>query len=71
MSKDLQIEDIEFGSKEFQPANITQSTQQPTKSSTLSSDCDDLDKLISVIDTSIQQNYGHVVMSDFGEEVVD
>jgi purine-binding chemotaxis protein CheW len=68
LSKELQLEDIEFQNKEFQSANITQNTQPATQSSDVSSDSNDLDMLISEIDSSIQQNYGQVVMSDFGEE---
>ncbi len=71
ISKDLQLEDIEIQNSMFQSANIRQGTDTVTTSSNeLSADSDDLDKLISEIDSSIQQNYGQVIMSDFGEEAV-
>ncbi len=66
LSKDLQLEDIEF-----QSSGITQKTEQTPGDKDLSSQSDDLDKLISEIDSSIQQNYGQVVMSDFGQEAVE
>ncbi|HSG32000.1 MAG TPA: chemotaxis protein CheW [Thermodesulfobacteriota bacterium] len=70
MSKDLHLEDIELQNSVFQSANIRQTTESigSSSSSDLSSDSDELDKLISEIDSSIQQNYGQVIMSDFGEE---
>ena len=68
LSKDLQLEDIEFQNTEFQSANIAQTTPPATGVKDISSESNDLDKLISEIDSSIQQNYGQVVMSDFGEE---
>ena len=70
LSKDLQLEDIEFQNREFQSSSITQRTEQTPGAKDLSSQSDDLDKLISEIDSSIQQNYGQVVMSDFGQEAV-
>ncbi len=71
LSRDLPLEDIEFQNTEFQSANIAQATQSAAGSSELSSESSDLDKLISEIDSSIQQNYGQVVMSDFGQETPD
>lgn len=56
LSDDLQIEDIDLQTKAFQSANISQKATPQGDSVSTDQQSDDLDKLISEIDSLIEQN---------------